>query len=80
MGATNKRVVFKEGVFSRKTDEIKISSLETISMQQTVMGRMLNYGDLVITGRGNASIVFKKIKDPLMVKKTIESMTPSSSL
>ena len=74
MGATSKRIIVKKGVFSRSTDEIKISSIETIGMEQSFWGRVFNYGTIDITGRGNAKIFFINISDPLSVKKVIENI------
>ena len=73
-GATNKRVVLKKGIVSRKTEEMKIGSIETIEINQGILGRLFGFGDVEITGRGISDLVFRKIDSPLNVKKSIESI------
>lgn len=73
-GVTNKRVVCKKGVISRATEEMKISSIETVEIKQSVFGRIFGFGSVVVTGRGISDVVFKNIDDPMKVKKAIESI------
>ena len=76
-GVTNKRVILKTGIISRQSDEMKLSSIETVEIMQSVMGRLLGYGTVIITGRGISDLVFKNIDDPMDVKRKIESINPS---
>jgi uncharacterized membrane protein YdbT with pleckstrin-like domain len=73
-GVTNKRVIFKQGIISRKTEEMKITSIETVEIIQGIMGRLFGYGDIKVTGRGMSDLLFKKINDPMDVKRKIESV------
>jgi uncharacterized membrane protein YdbT with pleckstrin-like domain len=73
-GVTNKRVILKRGIISRKTEEMKVSSIETVEIIQGVMGRLFGYGDVKVTGRGLSDVLFKKINDPMDVKRKIESV------
>jgi uncharacterized membrane protein YdbT with pleckstrin-like domain len=73
-GVTNKRVILKRGIISRKTEEMKITSIETVEIIQGVMGRIFGYGDVKVTGRGISDLLFKKINDPMEVKRKIESV------
>ena len=73
-GVTNKRVILKRGIIGRKSEEMKISSIETVEIIQGVMGRIFGYGDVKVTGRGISDLLFKKINDPMDVKRKIESV------
>jgi uncharacterized membrane protein YdbT with pleckstrin-like domain len=74
-GVTNKRVIFKKGVIGRKTEEMKIASIETVEIDQGVIGRIFGYGSVKITGRGISDVVFKGVDDPMAVKRQIESIS-----
>lgn len=74
-GVTNKRVIHKRGIISRTTDEMKLSSIETVDLDQSVMGRLLGFGTVRITGRGISDLVLKGIDDPLQVKRQIEGVS-----
>ena len=73
-GSTNKRVIRKSGIVSRKTEEMKVSSIETVEIDQGVLGRIFGFGTVKVTGRGISDVLFSKIDDPLGVKKSIESI------
>ena len=73
-GVTNKRVILKRGIISRKTEEMKVSSIETVEIIQGVMGRIFGYGNIKVTGRGLSDVIFIKINDPMDVKRKIESI------
>ena len=74
-GVTNKRVIFKRGIISRHTEEMKIGSIETVEIDQGVWARMLGFGDVKVTGRGISDVVLRRIDDPMEVKRQIESVS-----
>jgi uncharacterized membrane protein YdbT with pleckstrin-like domain len=74
-GVTNKRVIYKTGIIGRKSEEMKLTSIETVEIEQGVFGRIFNFGDVKVTGRGMSDLVFKRIHDPLAVKRQIESVS-----
>ena len=74
-GVTNKRVIYKTGIVSRKSEEMKLTSIETVEIEQGIFGRLLGFGDVKITGRGTSDLVFRRIADPMSVKRQIESVS-----
>jgi len=74
-GVTNKRVIFKQGIISRRTEEMKLGSIETVEIDQGVWGRMLGFGDIKVTGRGVSDVLFRRIDDPMEVKRGIEGVS-----
>lgn len=74
-GVTNKRVVLKRGIISRKTEEMKLQSIETVEIDQGILGRIFGFGTVKITGRGISDVVFKGIDDPMQVKRQVESVS-----
>ena len=72
---TNKRVVFKKGIVSRHTEEMKIGSIETVEIDQGVWGRILGFGDIKVTGKGISDVTFLRMNDPMDVKRRIEGVS-----
>jgi hypothetical protein len=60
-GITSTRVISKEGLIRRDIEEINLSSIESINVNQTIIGRILNYGTIVISGRGTSKVILKDI-------------------
>ena len=61
---TDKRVIIKTGLLHVTTSEIMLNKMEGLSVRQSIFGRILNYGDLLIT-TGGVEQVHPKIKDVL---------------
>jgi len=74
-GVTNKRVIFKKGIISRRTEEMKLASIETVEINQGILGRIFGFGTVKVTGRGISDLMFKNIDDPISVKRQIESVS-----
>ncbi len=65
LAVTNKRVIAKFGFISRSTVEINIAKVESIQVHQGILGRIFNYGSLVISGGGNPQAPVPGISDPM---------------
>jgi uncharacterized membrane protein YdbT with pleckstrin-like domain len=74
-GVTNKRVIYKHGIISRNTKEMKLGSIETVRIDQGVWGRILGFGDIRVTGKGISDVVFRRMDDPMEVKRRIEGVS-----
>lgn len=66
---TNKRVIAKFGFISRKTIELNINKIESIQVNQDVLGRIFNYGSLVISGAGNPQAPIPSISNPMNFRR-----------
>ena len=68
---TNKRIITKYGIISRNTDEIKIDAIEGIDVRQSVLGRLFNFGHLLISGRGGKLVIIADVKDVVAFRKAL---------
>ncbi len=66
---TNKRVIAKFGFISRNTIELNIQKVESIQVQQSVLGRIFNFGTLVISGAGNPQAPILGISEPMAFRR-----------
>lgn len=69
---TNRRVIQKKGFISRRTDEMKLTSIETVELTQTILDRIFGAGSIRVTGRGISDVEMKHIENPAETKKAIE--------
>ena len=72
---TNKRVVAKFGLISRKTVELKNTKVESVQVDQSIVGRMLNFGSIVVSGAGGPQAPIPNISDPLTFRSKLNEMT-----
>jgi uncharacterized membrane protein YdbT with pleckstrin-like domain len=73
LGVTTHRVVRKTGIVSRNTEEIRLTAIETVDLHQSTWGRILGFGDVCVTGRGESSMLLYRVADPIAVKRAIET-------
>ncbi|MGH9728600.1 MAG: PH domain-containing protein [Candidatus Acidiferrales bacterium] len=72
MAVTNRRVVVKTGLASRKTIEMMLSKVESIEVNETAFGRMLGYGTIVVIGTGGTPEPFQKVAHPLEFRSQVQ--------
>jgi uncharacterized membrane protein YdbT with pleckstrin-like domain len=68
---TNLRVVHKEGFIKRQTFEMSLDKVESVDVNQSILGRILNYGDVSIFGVGEGNKTIDTIASPLEFRNHI---------
>jgi uncharacterized membrane protein YdbT with pleckstrin-like domain len=71
---TNKRVIIKTGLISRKTVELNLSKIESVNVDQTIMGRIFGFGTITIIGIGGTREAFVNIRKPLEFRKKFQEL------
>ena len=66
---TNKRVIAKFGLISRSTIEINLQKIESIQVNQGILGRIFNFGSIVVSGAGNPQAPIPGISSPLRFRR-----------
>ncbi len=69
---TTSRLIMKVGLISRYTTELLLAKVESIGIQQGLIGRMLGFGDLIVTGTGGAREVFRRVRDPIGFRNHVQ--------
>lgn len=72
MTVTNKRVFVKVGLAARRTIELLLSRVESIGVEESVMGRMLGYGTVIVHGTGGTPEVFNMVAHPLEFRTQVQ--------
>jgi uncharacterized membrane protein YdbT with pleckstrin-like domain len=69
---TNKRVLIKHGFVKRNSLETLLSKIEGIQVQQGILGRLFDYGTIIIIGMGGTKNPFHKIQKPMEFRKAVQ--------
>jgi uncharacterized membrane protein YdbT with pleckstrin-like domain len=62
---TNLRVVHKTGFIKRRTFEMSLDKVESVDVNQSILGRILNYGSVTVRGVGEGAETIDTIAAPL---------------
>ena len=76
---TDLRYIQKIGWIKRDTEEIRISKIEEVDLKQSILGRILGYGSINISGTGSGKITLELIDDPLVFQKNLNNLKSNSS-
>jgi uncharacterized membrane protein YdbT with pleckstrin-like domain len=68
---TNFRVVHKTGFIKRRTFEMSLDKIESVDVNQSILGRIMNYGDVTILGVGEGKETISTIASPLAFRSAI---------
>jgi uncharacterized membrane protein YdbT with pleckstrin-like domain len=68
---TNRRVVYKRGFISRFTREMNMEKIESVAVDQTLLGRLLGYGTIDIRGTGAGFEQLRGIAEPIALRNAI---------
>jgi uncharacterized membrane protein YdbT with pleckstrin-like domain len=68
---TNLRVVHKTGFIKRRTFEMSLDKVESVDVNQSILGRIFNYGDVTILGVGEGKETIATIASPLAFRNYI---------
>lgn len=69
---TNKRVLIKAGLLDRRTLELFLPKIEGISVEETLLGKLLGYGTVIVRGTGGTQESFQRIDRPLEFRRQIQ--------
>ncbi len=68
---TNRRIIMKEGFFVRHMAETRLSAISHVSVEQTLIGRIFNYGTVFVNSFGGSSDHFTQIASPVEFQKQV---------
>lgn len=73
---TTQKVHVRRGIITRYHEDIEVDRVSSVELHQGILGRILNYGDIVIDGDSpNSRIIFRQIADPTGRHRQIEHET-----
>ena len=71
---TDIRFIQKTGWIVRHTEEIRIDRMEEVNLDQSLFGRILDYGDVQMAGVGIGVIKLKMIDSPIEFQKKLNDL------
>jgi uncharacterized membrane protein YdbT with pleckstrin-like domain len=65
IAVTNLRVIYAKGFIQRRSVEIHMDKVESVDVDQSVLGRLLDYGTVTVRGTGATFEPFRDIDRPI---------------
>lgn len=71
IAVTNRRVIYKRGFIRRYTVEMHMDKVESIDVDQSVLGRLLDYGDVIVRGTGASFEPLPMVQAPIKLRNAV---------
>lgn len=71
LAVTNHRIIYKSGLFSRHTIEMNRAKVESVDVDQSLLGRIFGYGTVQVRGTGGSLEPLRGIENPLSLRSHI---------
>ena len=78
LAIANKRIIAKFGFINRSTVELNLSRVESLQVHQGLLGRMFDFGSILVSGAGNPQAPIPGIADPLEFRKRFMEATDAT--
>jgi len=69
LAVTTKRLIVKHGFIRRQTVEINLNRVESVQVEQGLLGRLFNFGTLIVAGTGTSHAPLTGIAEPMGFRK-----------
>jgi len=71
IAVTNRRIIYKQGFIRRNTVEMHMDKVESVDVDQSILGRIFDYGDVIVKGTGTGFEPLTTISAPLDLRNHI---------
>jgi uncharacterized membrane protein YdbT with pleckstrin-like domain len=68
---TDRRIVFKRGYIRRHTVEMNMDKVESVDVDQSILGRIFDFGDIVVRGTGHGIEPLHNVQAPLQFRNYV---------
>jgi uncharacterized membrane protein YdbT with pleckstrin-like domain len=79
LAITNKKIIAKFGFIRRDTIELLLPKIESIQVKQSLFGRMLDYGSIIVSGAGNPQAPVPGIDEPIQFRRRFMELQEQST-
>ena len=71
IAVTDRRVIYKKGLIRRQTNEMNMDKVESVQVEQSILGRIFDYGTVTILGTGEGFETLRTIASPIELRNSI---------
>jgi len=78
IAVTTRRLINKRGLIRRDTVEINASKIESIDLRQSILGRALDYGTVIVRGTRGMGSLMRDVEEPLLLRRAVQELSELS--
>jgi uncharacterized membrane protein YdbT with pleckstrin-like domain len=78
IAVTDQRVILKQGLIRRDTIEMNLPQVESVDVRQSIFGRLINYGTVIVRGTGGSPNPLAYVSAPLALRRAVRLTSTTS--
>ena len=71
IAVTDRRLIHKTGLIRRDAIDVERGRVETVTLTQSILGRMLDYGTVTVHGTGIGEIALRDVDSPMELRRRL---------
>jgi uncharacterized membrane protein YdbT with pleckstrin-like domain len=71
IAVTDRRVIYARGFIQRHSIEVHMDKIESIDVDQSMLGRLFDYGDVTIHGTGTTLEPLRDVDRPIAFRNQV---------
>jgi Bacterial PH domain len=72
IAVTNQRLIHRRGLVRRSTEEMQLRAVEEVRLEQGILGRILGFGRIVVSGTGVEDIRLPALAEPVRLRRKLQ--------
>jgi uncharacterized membrane protein YdbT with pleckstrin-like domain len=72
IAVTNQRLIHRRGLVRRSTEELQLRAVEEVRLEQGILGRILGFGRVVVSGTGIEDIRLPALAEPVRLRRKLQ--------
>jgi membrane protein YdbS with pleckstrin-like domain len=78
IAVTNQRLIHRRGLVRRSTEELQLSAVEEVRLEQGLLGRLLGFGRVVVSGTGIEDVRLPALAEPVRLRRKLQEAMSSA--
>ena len=78
IAVTNQRLIHRRGLVRRSTEELQLSAVEQVRLEQGLLGRLLGFGRIVVSGTGIEDVRLPALAEPVRLRRKLQEAMSSA--
>jgi len=72
IAVTNQRIIHRRGLVRRSTEELQLSAVEEVRLEQGILGRLFGFGRIIVSGTGIEDLRLPALAEPVRLRRKLQ--------
>jgi len=79
IAVTSERLIHRRGLLRRSTEELQLRAVEEVRLEQSILGRIFDYGQVIVCGTGIEDVRLPTLAEPVRLRRKLQEAIASAA-